>query len=823
MPTVSKPTSQDQPRQKAQPRQSELSIQTDIQKMIREVLDMTVHVPLSKLLGASKELSDTFTEQLKRKNPKSGTGSNLVTPPTENPPNQELNGSKPKFSPNRNQIRSPATQNLKAHLVGSSMSVAPPSSSVQVHLQNSNATSAGNLIYTQWSCDGSAQPIESIIDTGSQLNIINADLVPDFIRSPIEPDTVKQIIVASSGAKELRGLIRGVRLRNGDIETTADFYIGENVPFQALLGRPWQVENQVSIEQRDTGAYLVFPTQGRAGRKLELPTATRPAHLETALLATMTPLPYQEDPYDSFFDSDTDSESEDDLENSETHLEAYTFNVQAYDEDSGKSEPHLFTESQDGDKNRYSDTHRPPYPLQNYFHTMEVDLKKCIPHGTHQMWQNSLRESVELFHKALLWCKPALSLFLTVIFALPSFPQLVYAFARLLTIFLEFMGIYSVCKRGRNSKKSSFYPSQHTAFQKSRTATSLDQIGIPDLPVVLYTGSFDTIPSYEEYPRIDPTLDTPASQALTRLASTLNDWPPAPNHLFRYWNKSHLPSMQTSNQDAQYHAQLITEAAQGYTNQPLNERAISIMSSNNMIDLSSMGMGSFVVQQGVMLNMSIVSQTLQDENQTPIQRGHLFYTFVTPRIEHPSEDYQHTANPVNTRLGIGSSRLHIRRPIILEDSEDEEIPDSEAAIFDIPVDRILCGELPDYAAIMATREAAQKANKIDKMSTADSTLAVYSPSPLGSRHNSISSDMDIELDDHPCEPQPLEQPPLLPRLTEEELNEYAAALDTVLDSPSSDSVTLGSQSSVMSLDIAPAQSGNNQTQSTNMTVQMDEP
>ncbi|KAF9486770.1 hypothetical protein BDN71DRAFT_1359158, partial [Pleurotus eryngii] len=197
----SKPTIPDQQRQKPVPRQSELSNQASVPGIIKDLLEIPVSLRLKELLGISKDLS-----------------------------------------------------HAKTHLVG----LNPSASTAQVHYQNGNSQTSSNLIYTQWSCDGSTTAIESIIDTGSQINIINSALVTDFIRSPIEADTKKQIIVASSGAKELKGLIRGVSLRNGDIETFADFYIGEGVPFQVLLGRPWQVENKVSIEQRDTGAYLVF-------------------------------------------------------------------------------------------------------------------------------------------------------------------------------------------------------------------------------------------------------------------------------------------------------------------------------------------------------------------------------------------------------------------------------------------------------------------------------------------------------------------------------------------------------------------------------------
>ncbi|KAF7426494.1 hypothetical protein PC9H_008863 [Pleurotus ostreatus] len=66
---------------------------------------------------------------------------------------------------------------------------------------------------------------------------------------------------------------------------------------------------------------------------------------------------------------------------------------------------------------------------------------------------------------------------------------------------------------------------------------------MPDLPVVLYTGSLHAVPGHEDYPMIDPTIDTPSSEALTRLAATITDWPPTPSHLVRYWNPSSLPSM----------------------------------------------------------------------------------------------------------------------------------------------------------------------------------------------------------------------------------------------------------------------------------------
>lgn len=562
--------------------------------IIKDLLEIPVSLRLKELLGISKDLSHAFTEQLRLRNPKQLTGSNLGSPPTENLPNKKLSGIKPNITPNRNQDRSPPAIGSKAHLVGSN----PSASAAQVHYQNGNSQTSSNLIYTQWSCDGSAAAIESIIDTGSQINIINSALVTDFIRSPIEADTVKQIIVASSGAKELKGLIRGVSLRNGDIETFADFYIGEGVPFQVLLGRPWQVENKVSIEQRDTGAYLVFPTQGRSGKKLELPTATKPAHFDSTLLAA-TPFPYQEDPYDSIFDSETDSKPEDGPENSGSFGDAYTFNVQDYDEVSSELKPHSDSDSQDDNETNYYSNHQHQYPLQTYFGHLQADLNHYNPHGMTALSLKFLMELVEFIHKVIYWCKPTLNLFIAMLCALPSISQLVYAFVRIVAIFLQFLGILWLYKQVRKHKRKIFYHLLPKSSPQSNPAISPDLIDMSSPPVVLYTGSLHAVPGHEAYPAIDASIDEPASNALDRLATTITTWPPTTNDTWRFVHSLELPSYHVSFRDLEYYVQLADEAARAYTNQPLENRVLSIMSSNNTIELSGTGMDSLDFQQGV--------------------------------------------------------------------------------------------------------------------------------------------------------------------------------------------------------------------------------
>ena len=87
-------------------------------------------------------------------------------------------------------------------------------------------------------CDG--VPITAIVDTGSQLNIISKAMWKSAIKRPM--DIAKSLAMndANGGEGILRGLVQHVPLSCGNVVTEANLYVGEHVPFQLLLGRPWQ-------------------------------------------------------------------------------------------------------------------------------------------------------------------------------------------------------------------------------------------------------------------------------------------------------------------------------------------------------------------------------------------------------------------------------------------------------------------------------------------------------------------------------------------------------------------------------------------------------
>jgi hypothetical protein len=63
---------------------------------------------------------------------------------------------------------------------------------------------------------------------------------------------------ANGGEGHLNGIVQNVPLNCGSIVTHTNLYVGDKVPFDLLLGRPWQHGNFISIDERREGTYLLF-------------------------------------------------------------------------------------------------------------------------------------------------------------------------------------------------------------------------------------------------------------------------------------------------------------------------------------------------------------------------------------------------------------------------------------------------------------------------------------------------------------------------------------------------------------------------------------
>ena len=190
--------------QEKHPRQSEVAAQVKPVGVLNQVLNTRIDLAIGEVLGISKELSALLGDKIKPKSTK------LPVPIAASLP------------------------------IATSVLTKDRGPLIQLHMQ----------------CDG--RPITAIIDTGSQLNIVNKNICEDIILRPIDNTGKISIADANGGQGKLEGMIANVPLHCGEVATSANLYVGAHVPFELLLGRPWQRGNFVSIDERQNGTYLLF-------------------------------------------------------------------------------------------------------------------------------------------------------------------------------------------------------------------------------------------------------------------------------------------------------------------------------------------------------------------------------------------------------------------------------------------------------------------------------------------------------------------------------------------------------------------------------------
>jgi hypothetical protein len=127
--------------------------------------------------------------------------------------------------------------------------------------------------------------LKAVINTGSQLNIVSERMYEKIIKLPIKRNETLMLHDTNGGRGHLRGLVSQVSINIGAILTTAKIYVGKEVPFDILLGRPWQIHNLVSIHERPTGTWLEFensPTNSQVFEALVVPSRNSESHMDDA-------------------------------------------------------------------------------------------------------------------------------------------------------------------------------------------------------------------------------------------------------------------------------------------------------------------------------------------------------------------------------------------------------------------------------------------------------------------------------------------------------------------------------------------------------------
>jgi hypothetical protein len=189
-------------------RQSELSTQINTKEVVSEILQTEIPLTLGKLLGASKEIAFDLQERLR---PRNKTVAALEHRP---------------FVAEATKHKKPRPGDKNSELINL------------------------EVMYNGY-------PITAIIDTGSQLNVMKEEIA-HMIRVPIDLTQPITMNDANGGKGVLKGRVESINLNCGPLDTFCEIWIGENVPFDLLLGRPWQTKNHVSIVERQTGTHLEF-------------------------------------------------------------------------------------------------------------------------------------------------------------------------------------------------------------------------------------------------------------------------------------------------------------------------------------------------------------------------------------------------------------------------------------------------------------------------------------------------------------------------------------------------------------------------------------
>lgn len=203
------------------PRVSELQSRTNMQDVLAKVLKAPVTMEVGEILGVSKEMAHHVQEALKLR---SSGGKSQATAKAAY--YAEADG---------------PLSDLEHPMVGAVFAPRPRGSLIRV------------------SIDYGGRLIRAIVDTGSQLNIVSKRVCNDILSEPVNITKNIKMNDANGGVGILTGYLADVQLRcGGVVETRASIFIGEQVPFDLLLGRPWQRGNYVTIDERKEGTYLLF-------------------------------------------------------------------------------------------------------------------------------------------------------------------------------------------------------------------------------------------------------------------------------------------------------------------------------------------------------------------------------------------------------------------------------------------------------------------------------------------------------------------------------------------------------------------------------------
>ena len=125
------------------------------------------------------------------------------------------------------------------------------------------------VIYPQ--INKSDEQIECVLDSGSQIVSMDTNIAVG-LGIAWDPDVVIHMQSANGNLSPTRGLARNIPFRFGDIVVYLQVHIIDDVPYQVLMGRPFDVLVESEVWNTKDGGQLVTITDPNSGRRSQIGT-----------------------------------------------------------------------------------------------------------------------------------------------------------------------------------------------------------------------------------------------------------------------------------------------------------------------------------------------------------------------------------------------------------------------------------------------------------------------------------------------------------------------------------------------------------------------
>ncbi|THU77712.1 hypothetical protein K435DRAFT_625554, partial [Dendrothele bispora CBS 962.96] len=113
-----------------------------------------------------------------------------------------------------------------------------------------------------------------VLDSGSQIVSMDTNIAVG-LDITWDPDVVIHMQSANGNLNPTRGLARNVPFRFGDITIYLQVHVMDNVPYEVLMGRPFDVLVESEVKNTKQGDQYITLTDPNSSRRQQIGTYSR--------------------------------------------------------------------------------------------------------------------------------------------------------------------------------------------------------------------------------------------------------------------------------------------------------------------------------------------------------------------------------------------------------------------------------------------------------------------------------------------------------------------------------------------------------------------